>query len=792
MSPQEVNKILYRSRIFFAAAALLFILYGIVFLWFRVPYGSPLFQWQEDARLVVKDVPEKIADLLQPGDIVLAIGGQTAVRARPLYPQPLMTEYDFTVVRNDETLTISVPVYAPMNLTIVGFLLPPTLLALVGWFVGAVMLFWARQDNVQAWQAGYIFLLAAVVLIGLQGVLGGVPGAWIAHSLIFILAVCWVYLGTLPRTKPLPTWSRYLFFFLFASAAVLSLVMAYEALFLFPRFTSIQGIAGISLYKLGLFLSSLGLLACVLLLVGRVVRLPQTSYMRQQLTILLVFFAIGVFPAILLTIIPRALLDVVWLPFPMAITLMIFIPAGYLFVIYRKGMLGLDPFFSRTIYLVLLSLIVFGFYAAGLYLALRWLNLEGSAAMAPATIIFFPTLLLTIYANKPVHEFVQRLVYGNGRICEASLSEITLALSARPEPATLAHIVDTLVAALAIPQAMLLVKNEKGDPVLVASVGLGAQRPMIDNVLVNATQPLLRSAERLSQQAGEAFQNFSWAELLVPIVARNKQTGLLILARPGNDGYYNAHQVSFLIQAANVLAVGSENITLFETARFLSRQALVVRQQERKQLAARIHDDPLQQITYAAHELDQFVLTSSGKRADADDDRVTLVVEHLRSAATKLRHICQGLYPPFWDQGVGVAVQEIVRQFQIQHKLSVTLIIDGEGHDGASEEVTASTCHILTECLNNVVKHGNGAEAHVILGWTPERITLLVSDNGPGSVNVIMPYSDLLRRHHFGIVGMYEWARLVNGELRIGQNKPEGVRIAFTCPLRKERPFPVD
>ena len=787
-----MNKFLHRTRILFAAAALLFILYGVVFLWFHVPFGSPLFQWQADSRLVVRAAPEKTESLLQPGDVVLAIGSQAVVRGRPFYPQPLATEYDFTIIRGGETITVAVPVYAPVNMTVVRMLLPPTLLTLAGWFVGAVMLFWARRDNTQALHAGYIFLLAAVVLIGLQGSLDGVPGDWAAHSLIFILAVSWVYLGTIPRANPLPLWARRLFLFLLAFAAVLGLAMACEALFLFPRFTSIQEIMGVSLYKLGLLLSSLGLFVCVLLLAWRAVRLPRASYIRQQLTILLVFFTIGVFPAILLTVIPRALLDTVLLPFPVAITLMIFIPAGYLFVIYRKGMLGLDPFFSRTIYLAILSLIVFAFYAGGLYLALRWLNLDSSAAMAPAAIIFFPTLLLTIYANKPVHEFVQHVVYGGGRVCDKTLADITLALSARPELATLEQIVNTLAAALDISQAMLLVQNEKGNTFLAASVGIEAYIPVMSNLVASATRPILRSAAHSPGEIKAAFQNFIWAELLIPIVARNKQMGLLALARPGQDGYFNARQVAFLAQVANVLAVGSDNITLFEAALSLSRQALVVREQERKQLAALIHDDPLQQITYAAHELEQAILMSADERAETGNERIKPIVKQLRSVGTTLRHICQGLYPPFWDQGVKLAVCEVVHEFQRQHGLNVQLTIAGPGHDEASELATASTCHILTECLNNIVKHGNGAASRVILDWTGKQVTLTVSDNGPGSANVTMPYSELVRRHHFGLVGMYQWAETAGGELRIDLIRPTGVKVIFTCPLHKKQSVILD
>jgi len=791
MSLQKLNRFLYNTRPFFAATALLFILYSLISLWFHAPFGSPLFQWETDSRLVIQETTDEQVDLLTAGDVVLEIGGQAVVHGRPLYPVPLATQYDFVILRGGEEMTVIVPVYAPMNRTVVSMLLPPTLLTLAGWFVGAIMLLWTRRENVQALYAGYIFLLAAVVLVGVQASLDGVSGAWVAHALIFPLAVCWVYLGTIPRENPLSTKVQRLFMLLFVLAVTLSAAMVYEAVILFPQFTSVEEVTGISLYRMGGMLSSLGLIVCVILLIGHALRLPRHSYRRQQLTILLVFFTIGVFPAVILTIIPSILFDIVLLPFPIAILLMIFIPAGYLFVIYRKGMLGLDSFFSRIIYLALLSLIVFGFYAGGLYWTLRWLNFSGIEAMAPATVIFFPTLLLTIYANKPVNAFVQHLLYGDVNACDDTLTHITVALSAKPEMDTLEQIVAMLIAPLHISRAMLLMRDEKGVPFLAATIGTDGATPDISEPVMEMTYLALRSSihakkagAKLQLDSVQAFAIFDWAEILVPVVARNKQIGLLALSRPREDGYFNAHQVSFLTRVAGVMAVGSDNIILFEAARALSRQALVVREQERKQLAARIHDDPLQQITYAVHELEQAVLHATDDQQHDTDVRITPVAEQLRSAATTLRHICLGLYPPFWDQGVALSVSEIVRQFQIQYDLDVKLSVSGEGHDGASEAVTASTCHILTESLNNVVKHGEGTSAYVALQWTGERVTLSVEDDGPGSDIIHLPYSELLRHHHLGIIGMYEWAKLVNGQLRIERNEPVGVKILFSTPLR--------
>jgi hypothetical protein len=127
----------------------------------------------------------------------------------------------------------------------------------------------------------------------------------------------------------------------------------------------------------------------------------------------LAFFGLGILPTVLLTFVPAAFFDVPLLPFEVAITLMLLIPAGYLFVIYRRGFLGLDLFFSRSLHLILLTLVVFGFYAAALYLVQRLLNQSSAEVIVPATLVFLPTLLLTMYMNKPVSDFVDRLVYGS-------------------------------------------------------------------------------------------------------------------------------------------------------------------------------------------------------------------------------------------------------------------------------------------------------------------------------------------------------------------------------------------
>lgn len=778
----SLERLLYRGRGLLAVLALIVVVYGNVYLWFYVPYGGPLFRWDPDAHLMIIESGDSA---LQSGDVVLAINGRRPQRMRPIYPLPLQPSYSVTVQRDREIFTTIVPVDAPLQADVVGSYLPATILSLAGWLAGAVMLLLARPGNRQALHAGAIFLLAAVVLSGVQAALEGAPGAWVGgYVLIFPLAVCWVYLAAIPRSRPISARVRAGFQLMFAVSGVLALTAVYEVLFLFPQATSVQELAGVSLYDLGFLLSALGLMTCVSVLVWRRMQLPPDAYARRQITILLFFMATAVLPTVLLTFIPQALFKVKLLPFPLAISLLILIPAGYLYVIYRKGFLGLDLFFGRTLYLLLLSLLVFGFYAIGLHLVQRLLLPAGEDTLLPAIVIFLPTLLLTVYAARPVNHFVQHLLYGRTMLDPNTLSQMAAALAAKPEMATLATIVQTLARLLNAPQALLLLADERGRPLPVGWVGFNeAPQPAFDQLPAPA-QPALRASGRAPQPGGALFSAFSWAELLVPVSARGRQQGVLVLAAPGPDGFFNAAQVAFLQQAADILAVGGDNATLFEAARRLARQRLAVQEQERKQIAAQIHDDPLQRITYVTSLVDRLLAAPAAGFDTQTETLLRKADDHLREVATELRNICAGLHPPFHDQGVELTVKEITRQYTTEYDLTIETRFEPQRPSGAVSEVVTGVVHrVLVEALNNVVKHTRGARVWVTLQRRPAQLLLQITDDGPGIGHGELSFSELLRRQHLGLVGMHEWARLVQGELLVGPNSPRGTIISLSCPL---------
>jgi len=787
-----LNNILYRLRIPAAAAALLFILYCSIYLWFYVPYEDFTAVWRPDSRLVVASVPEEslAAPYLQAGDKVVAVGGQPLLRMRPIYPLPLQTYYDYTIHRDGAESIVSIPFSRQVTPLALHLRLPPVVLALLGWLVGAVLLLFAKRDSLQAIHVGYIFLFSAVVGASIQAALYGVPGAWVSgHVLIFFLLPSWVYLGFIPRNDSLPRPVRVLLAMLSALSGLLAVAAAYEYLYLFTRLSSVSEIVGVSLYSLGLLLSGLGLLACVLILTWRVLTMPQASYLRRQLLILLLFIGTGTLPAVLLTIVPRALFDVTPLPFPIAIALMSLIPAGYMFVIYRRGFLGLDLLFSRVIYFVLLWMFGFGFFTTGLYLVQRVLRVGDGEFIVPAAAVFFPSLLLTVYVNRPLSQFVDEVVYGKAALNQEALESFLRALSAKPEFSTLNQIVKSLADMLDISRAVLLLKDEDGLFKPTASSGLDDESLTLTEV-PRLTRTIVRYVDRKRFETVDEM--FLWAEMLLPITVRGEQIGILALSQPGTDGYFNAQQVSFLEQAAQVLAVGSENLFLFESVRRMARQVLVLREQEQKRVSMQLHDEPLHQITYATVLLDHALTKHFNDHpiqdsydSDALASKLTTATEHLREAAAALRKICTDLHLPFQEQGLKMALEEVLDHFVQAYDMNCCFEL--EVPEQVATHVPAKTVQAISRVLNgallNVVKHAPHSGVHVTVSNDDDSLLLSVADDGPGSHAANLSYTELVRGGHLGFIGMYEWAQSANGQLQVLANEPTGLEVLLRCPL---------
>ncbi|MFD3486710.1 sensor histidine kinase [Streptomyces sp. NPDC058665] len=98
--------------------------------------------------------------------------------------------------------------------------------------------------------------------------------------------------------------------------------------------------------------------------------------------------------------------------------------------------------------------------------------------------------------------------------------------------------------------------------------------------------------------------------------------------------------------------------------------------------------------------------------------------------------------------------------------------------------VDLSAYRIVQEALTNVTKHATTATAHVRLAYSPDHVTLTISNDG--AIGADAPASG----HGFGLVGMRERAHSAGGTLHAGPRPAGGFEVTCALPLPLPLPSP--
>ena len=111
--------------------------------------------------------------------------------------------------------------------------------------------------------------------------------------------------------------------------------------------------------------------------------------------------------------------------------------------------------------------------------------------------------------------------------------------------------------------------------------------------------------------------------------------------------------------------------------------------------------------------------------------------------------------------------------------IDVTVRVDG---DSRSLPAVVELCgfRAIQEALTNVVKHAPGAHVHVLLRYLPDRLDVVVSDDGPGPANNEAAGGGL------GLIGMRERVAAAGGTLTAGRGPGGGFEVQVRLPMGAE------
>jgi two-component system sensor histidine kinase DegS len=153
-------------------------------------------------------------------------------------------------------------------------------------------------------------------------------------------------------------------------------------------------------------------------------------------------------------------------------------------------------------------------------------------------------------------------------------------------------------------------------------------------------------------------------------------------------------------------------------------------------------------------------------------------------ALDDLRRISNALRPPvLQDLGLATAVQSLCDDLT-QQMPSIRCNYSVHGEEGRlPPELELAIFRVIQEALSNIRRHSRATSQVNVRLEIKEPITVVtVWDNGPSFP--VQDVQTLVREGHLGLAGMYERARLFNGEISITSVAGEGTTITLSLPVQ--------
>jgi two-component system NarL family sensor kinase len=261
----------------------------------------------------------------------------------------------------------------------------------------------------------------------------------------------------------------------------------------------------------------------------------------------------------------------------------------------------------------------------------------------------------------------------------------------------------------------------------------------------------------------------------VPLVKGERLLGIMNVATSQWD-LFTPQDIEILSAIGHQIATAIERTQLADQA---TRMALV---EERNRLAREVHDTLAQELTGIALQLEaaDALIESAPDRARA---RIRQALERTRESLEEARRSVLDLRAgPLERQTLPAALDVLGQRFTLETGIPVAadLTIAGPRLPARIEE---ALYRIAQEALVNVRRHAQARSVQLALGLEDHVVRLTIADDGRGFDVEQQSLSSKTSSHGFGLIGMQERARLLNGSMQICSCRGAGTQVEVAIPL---------
>src|SRR5215217_2221537 len=257
----------------------------------------------------------------------------------------------------------------------------------------------------------------------------------------------------------------------------------------------------------------------------------------------------------------------------------------------------------------------------------------------------------------------------------------------------------------------------------------------------------------------------------IPLYAQDKKLGVMNVASPGWRSL-SPEDLQLLYTIGDLLSISVERAGLF------ARSTRLGAVEERNRLAREIHDTLAQGLTATALQLesaDALLDAGSQKAHEPLRRALSLTRSNLEEAR---RSVLDLRAAPLEGRTLSEALKALVDRWEAETGIGARYGAVN-GSRPLPPRVEAALYRICQEALTNAARHAGAGRVAVRLVAAPDRVRLVVEDDGRGFDSSAVPED----RH--GIVGMRERAEVLGGTLEVRSGPGEGTRIEAAMPLEK-------
>jgi len=262
----------------------------------------------------------------------------------------------------------------------------------------------------------------------------------------------------------------------------------------------------------------------------------------------------------------------------------------------------------------------------------------------------------------------------------------------------------------------------------------------------------------------------------IPLYARNRDNDILelgILNVASTDwAEISDDDLRVLHTVADLMSIAIQRARLYQNSRDIGAI------NERNRIAREIHDTIAQGMAATILQLETAdALLDSHADSEKIKSTIQRALELTRVNLEEARRSVMDLRAtPLDGKTLPEAIQALLNDPHIHTDLEIQYEILGSSPP-LPIRIATGLYRIAQEAINNVTQHADAQNLRVELTLVPERVQLVIEDDGKGFRTRKIPEG------HFGLIGMKERVKLLGGKINISSTPTVGTIIEVTIPL---------